>query len=328
MKLILAPMEGVIDPVMRDLLTRQNSPENGGGYDLCITEFVRVVDQLYPPKYFHRLCPELKKGGTTPSGVPVRVQLLGQNPDWMAENAVRAIELGSPGIDLNFGCPAKTVNRHKGGSILLKTPETVYQIIKKVRDAVPQDHEVSAKIRLGYEDKSLALENAAAVEAAGATSLAIHARTKLEGYKPPAHWHWIRKIKDHVNLPIIANGEIWSQADAQECQQESGCTDLMLGRGALALPNLAAVIKGQAEPLSWSEVVTLLVRFGHYDWQPSHPNYYQSRIKQWFRYLKTPYPQAGEIFPTLRKLKNLDEIIAVLEKSVTAGYCAPEAGHE
>jgi len=310
MKLILAPMEGVIDHVMRDLLTRQNH----NAYSLCITEFVRVVDQLYPPKYFHRLCPELLKGGTTPSGVPVRVQLLGQDPDWMAENAVRAIELGSPGIDLNFGCPAKSVNRHKGGAVLLKEPEKLYRIIKKVREAVPESHAVSAKIRLGYEDKSRALENAAAVEAAGANSLTVHARTKMEGYKPPAHWHWIKKIRDHVTLPIIANGEIWCLKDARECQEISGCSDLMLGRGALALPNLGSVIKQQADCMTWSETLDLLIEFAAYGWKPVHENYYQSRIKQWFRYLKTTYPEAVLLFPQLRKLKKLDDIVDLLKE--------------
>jgi len=133
MRIILAPMEGVVDHLMRDMLTRL------GGFDLCITEFVRVVDQLLPRRVFTRLCPELLTGGKTSSGVPVRVQLLGQEPAWLAENAARAVALGSPGIDLNFGCPAKTVNKSKGGAVLLKETETLYQIAKAVRAAVPAD---------------------------------------------------------------------------------------------------------------------------------------------------------------------------------------------
>ena len=95
MRVILAPMQGVLDPFVRQLLTEVNE------YDLCITEFVRVVDQLLPEKVFYRLCPELKNQGFTPSKTPVRVQLLGQHPNCLAENANRAIELGSHGIDLN-----------------------------------------------------------------------------------------------------------------------------------------------------------------------------------------------------------------------------------
>ena len=111
--------------------------------------------------------------------------------------------------------------------------------------AVPPEHKVTAKIRLGFEDKSLAIENAKAIEEAGADSLAIHARTKVEGYKPPAYWNWIALIKQQVDIPIIANGEIWSREDALNCQQQSQCQDVMLGRGALALPNLANVIRSE-----------------------------------------------------------------------------------
>ena len=122
MHITLAPMEGVVDHLMRDMLTQI------GGYDLCVTEFVRVVDAKLPPRVFYRLCPELHHGGVTPSGVPVKVQLLGQHPQWMAENAVTAVELGSHGVDINFGCPAKTVNKSQGGAVLLQYPDKLYDI--------------------------------------------------------------------------------------------------------------------------------------------------------------------------------------------------------
>ena len=97
MRVLLAPMEGVLDSLVRELLTEVND------YDLCITEFLRVVDQLLPVKSFYRLCPELHNNSLTPSGTRVRVQLLGQYPQWLAENAARAVELGSWGVDLNCG---------------------------------------------------------------------------------------------------------------------------------------------------------------------------------------------------------------------------------
>lgn len=121
MRVLLAPMEGVLDSPVRELLTEVND------YDLCITEFVRVVDQLLPAKVFHRLCPELHNNSRTPSGTQVRIQLLGQYPQWLAENAARAVELGSYGIDLNCGCPSKLVNGSGGGATLLKDPELIYR---------------------------------------------------------------------------------------------------------------------------------------------------------------------------------------------------------
>ncbi len=306
MKIVLAPMEGVVDHLMRDMLTKV------GGFDLCITEFVRVVEQLLPPRTFYRLCPELHHDAKTPSGVPVRVQLLGQHPQWLAENAVRAVELGSPGVDLNFGCPAKTVNKSKGGAVLLKEPETLYQIIKAVRDAVPAEHAVSAKIRLGFDDKSLALENADAITQAGASLLTIHARTKVDGYKPPAYWPWIKKIKQTTNIPIIANGEIWSAEDAKLCQEQSGCQDIMLGRGALALPNLANTIKHGHQAMTWEEVKALLVSYSGYEIYSDKGRYYPNRIKQWFNYLKRQYPEAEEMFIALRTLRDPQAIVDLL----------------
>ena len=230
-------MEGVVDFKMRQLLT------DLGGFDLCVTEFVRVVEDTLPERVFHRYCPELKTGGYTRAGTPVRIQLLGQVADALAANAVKAIRLGSHGIDLNFGCPAKTVNKSKGGAVLLKDPEHMYEIIKAVRDAVDPCHEVSAKIRLGFDDDSNSQEIVDAVVSAGASSLAIHARTKRDGYNPPAYWEKIPPLIKDKNISVVANGEIWQVEDAMLCQKRSHCQDLMLGRGALAMPDLAKQIK-------------------------------------------------------------------------------------
>ena len=309
MKVILAPMEGVVDHLMRDMLTQV------GGIDACVTEFVRVVEQKLSSKTFYRLCPELKHGSVTPAGVPVKVQLLGQHPQWLAENAQVAVDLGSPGVDLNFGCPAKTVNKSKGGAVLLREPETLYRIVSAVRAAVPSHLPVTAKVRLGYEDKSLAIENALAITQAGASELVVHARTKTEGYKPPAYWDWIAKIKQHTDIPIVANGEIWSQADAINCQQQSQCENLMIGRGALALPNLGNCIKYGEAPMPWSQLTQLLIDFSGYEIYGDKGRYYPNRIKQWCGYLKRQYPQAQVLFDNIRRLKHSDEIVAVLRQS-------------
>ena len=299
-------MEGVVDHLMRDMLTRV------GGFDLCVTEFMRVVENKLSKKTLYRLCPELKHGAKTPSGVPVRVQLLGQHPQWLAENAQLAVELGSPGIDLNFGCPAKTVNKSKGGAVLLQTPEVLYDIVKEVRSAVPESLPVTAKIRLGFNDTSLAFENAHALEDAGASEIVIHARTKTDGYKPPAYWDWIAKIKRRIDTPIIANGEIWNAEDAKRCQAMSNCEDIMLGRGALVMPNLAVSIRESEAPMPWQEVAQLLIDYSGYEIYGDKGRYYPNRIKQWCGYLKRQYLEAERLFEEIKRLRNADEIVGVL----------------
>ncbi|MFM2476913.1 tRNA dihydrouridine(16) synthase DusC [Celerinatantimonas sp. MCCC 1A17872] len=309
MRLILAPMEGVVDAQMRQLLTGL------GGYDLCVTEFVRVTEQKLPAKVFYRLCPELANDGKTASGTPVRVQLLGQSPEWLSLNAMTAIELGSPGIDLNFGCPAKTVNKSRGGAVLLKEPELIYQIVKAVREAVPSQYPVSAKIRLGYEDTNQTLEIADAVAQANASELTVHARTKKDGYRAPAYWGWIAKIRQHVTLPVIANGEIWDRESLKQCQEQSGAEQFMVGRGAVATPNLGAVLKTATAKMSWNDVLSLLIHFAQQPIDEKNTIYYPSRTKQWFSYLKLSYPQANDLFRQIRILKDRDAILNELERA-------------
>lgn len=307
MKITLAPMEGVMDHHMRQLLT------SIGGIDLCVTEFVRVVDLRLPAKVFRRLSPELYNDSKTSAGTPVRVQLLGQNPQCLALNADKALHIGSDGIDLNFGCPAKAVNKSKGGAILLKSPEKLYEIVKTVRQAVPKFQTLSAKIRLGYEDKSLAIENAQAICEAGADELAVHARTKEEGYKPPVHWDWIAKIKDAVNIPVIANGDIFNLEDAQRCIEISGCERLMIGRGALATPNLAQVIKGDAEPYNWPQILDLMLEYSLVQTYGDKEKYLPNRIKQWLMFMRLQQPQAICFLQQVRKIKTSEDMLLAIK---------------
>lgn len=244
MKLFLAPMEGVTDHLMRNLLTKQ------GGIDYCVTEFLRVTKTLHPKKVFLNHCPELLTKSKTQSGVPVFLQLLGGDPFSLSDNAGRAVELGAAGIDLNFGCPAKTVNRHDGGAVLLKYPSRLFNILKKVRDSVPKNIPVSGKIRLGFEDASACIENTQALQEAGAHWITVHCRTKLEGYRPPAHWSWIPRIMETVSVPIIVNGDIQCLNSFFNCLNETKANHYMIGRASLTDPFLFNKIKSTLAHLS------------------------------------------------------------------------------
>tara|TARA_R110001583_G_scaffold9433_4_gene44769 strand:+ start:15202 stop:16143 length:942 start_codon:yes stop_codon:yes gene_type:complete len=306
MKVTLAPMEGVMDHHMRQLLTSL------GGIDLCVTEFIRVIELRLPAKVFRRLSPELYNDSKTASGTPVRIQLLGQNPRCLAENASKALHVGSDGIDLNFGCPAKAVNKSKGGAVLLKCPDTLYKIVKEVREIMPTNQILSAKIRLGYEDKSLAIENAQAIAEAGADEIAVHARTKEEGYRPPAHWHWIAKIREAINIPVTANGDIFSLEDAKRCMEISGCERLMIGRGALAMPNLAQVIKEKEAPYSWPQTLDLMTEYLFIQTHGDKEKYLPNRIKQWLTFMRLQQPQALTFLHHVRKIKTTSEMLEAI----------------
>lgn len=297
-QIVLAPMEGVVDAPMRRLQAAI------GGPDAMVTEFIRVTEHLLPAKVFYRLVPELQQPICGYGDVPLTVQLLGSNPETLGQNAVRAIELGAPAIDLNFGCPAKTVNKSMGGAIMLRQPSSVYAAVKGVRDVVDPRYPVSGKMRLGYEDKSLALENAKAIEEGGAAYLTVHARTKVEGYKPPAHWEYIARIREAVAIPVVANGEIWSPEDYHRCREVSGCERIMIGRGLVANPFLVEQIRNpdanRDTAYNWARLQPHLLNFFNDVKGSVEEHQVHGRIKQWLTMLGWHFPQAKELFAQLR----------------------------
>lgn len=326
MTILLAPMEGLLDHALRDVLTRV------GGVDRCVSEFIRVTDQLLPARVFTRIVPELLNGGRTRAGVPVRAQLLGSDPVCLADNAALLATLGPAGIDLNFGCPARTVNQHRGGAALLDEPQLVGDIVAAVRRAVPASMPVSAKMRLGFNDDGVAEACAEAIAAGGASELVVHARTRAHGYRPPAYWSRIADIRARVAIPVVANGEIWTVADALRCRAESGCQALMLGRGIVADPGLALALRahdagGEAGGIDegrgavpWDQVLSLLHDYWRNVATRVEPRHQAGRIKQWLNLLRRRYPQAEAAFVELRAVTDAARVRAWLEAATPARH--------
>lgn len=315
MRIVLAPMEGLVDPYMRDLLTRL------GGYDSCVTEFVRVTRGRLPRKSIMRICPELGAGGQTASGVPVTVQLLGGHAESMALNAGIIADMGAPGIDINFGCPSKKVNSNDGGAVLLQEPGRLYEIVAAIRQVVPSGTPVSAKLRLGYDDTALALDNALAVEGAGADFVTVHARTRADGYRAPARWEWLAKMNEALSIPVIANGDIRSVEDYWRCREISGCEDVMIGRAAVSRPDLARQIRLSQQQLEvgamgWPEVRKLLLGMGERMARDIESRHVATRLKQWMAMLKQEYHEAVDCFEQIRRLHDFEEMASMFRASV------------
>jgi len=230
--LVLAPMDGITDAPMRDYLGQI------GAFTFAVSEFIRVSGEVLPPKTFLREVPELLAGAKTRSGLPVQVQILGGDPDRVAQSAVNAVRAGATAIDINFGCPAPTVNRNDGGASLLRFPNRIREIVLATREAVPPSVPVSAKLRLGWDAIEAIHENAQMAFEGGAAWLTIHARTRVQGYKPPVFWPEIRKVRESLPIPIVANGDIWNLDDFRRCREETGCEHFMIGRASLANPAL------------------------------------------------------------------------------------------
>lgn len=234
--LVLAPMDGITDAPMR---AHQGL---SGAFTFAVSEFIRVSQEPIPAKVFRREVPELTEGGRTPTGLPVQVQILGGDPGRMAASAVNAVKAGATAIDINFGCPAPTVNRHDGGATLLKEPCRIRELIAAVRAAVPKELPVSAKIRLGWDCIDAVHTNAEMAAEGGASWITIHARTRVQGYTPPVYWKSIGDVRANLDIPVVANGDIWTFDDFLRCREETGCIHFMIGRGALANPSLPSQI--------------------------------------------------------------------------------------
>lgn len=320
-QLILAPMEGLADDILREVLTR------GGDYDYCVSEFIRITNNRLPGSAFQRRCPELRTGSQTSAGTPVRVQLLGSDPQLLALNAARLASLQPAGIDLNFGCPAPLVNRHRGGAALLNEPELLWQIATAVRQSVPLHIPVTAKMRLGINDTRRTLECAQALEAAGVAALIVHARTREDGYRPPARWEWIARIREVVQLPLIANGEVWNVADYFAIRAATACEDVMLGRGAVADPLLArrirlalchvktAVADDSFEVRSeeWADLQPWIAEFWARVQLKLEARHAPGRLKQWLALLQRNYSQAAYLYQCIRPLRTPQEVDQVLQ---------------
>lgn len=234
--LFLAPMEGLGDRRFRRAFERSI-----GGFDEACTEFIRVPGKVENPEKMAMGLAKAYDRNELVQGTPIAAQLMGSNPEFLALVATLLCERGAPRIDLNCGCPANKVTGNGAGSTLLKAPEHLNRcanaIAAAIRDAGTGTI-MTVKMRSGFDDASLLVDNLLAAQEAGAEFLTLHPRTKADGYRVRAKWEHIGVAKDVLRIPVVGNGDVISVAAAQSILAETGCDGIMIGRGAVQDPFL------------------------------------------------------------------------------------------
>ena len=218
----LAPLAGITDAVMRQLCEEQ-------GAAMTYTEMVSAKGLYYGDRKTPLLTQIPENAG------PTAIQIFGSEPEIMAAAAKKLDGLENVILDINMGCPVPKVVRNGDGSALMQNPDLVYEIVKATSNASSKP--VTAKIRAGFdEEHKNAVEVAKAIEAGGASAVAVHGRTRSQYYSGKADWNIIRDVKEAVSIPVIGNGDVMQTADGERMMAETGCDFVMIARGAMGNP--------------------------------------------------------------------------------------------
>ncbi len=237
--LVLAPMEGVTDVTFRRLIRQI------GGCGMTVTEFIPARSLIGGVPQFVRMA------AFDEDEHPISIQIYGNDPEMMARAARVAQDRGADVLDLNMGCPSKKVCKNSGGSALMKDPELSRRIIAAMRAAVSIPFTV--KMRAGWDrEHRNAVEMAQMCEEEGVEAVAVHWRTRAEGYGGERNLDTIRDVVDRLTIPVLANGDVLDVATARETLEATGCAGLMIGRGAIRNPwvfqQIAADLRGEVVP--------------------------------------------------------------------------------
>lgn len=234
--LFFAPMEGITDPSYRNMIFH-NYPE----WDFMACDFLRISSVgIYPDKHIIKHFGKEAYSNSAQKEKTIYQILTSENA--LNEIHIEKIKsLGFEWLDLNLGCPSKTVCKNKGGSFLLSELDTLRKIIKTIRSLFP--HRFTAKIRVGYKDDKNFIDILKLLENEGVDAITIHARTRDELYKGVAKWDYVKQAVKAVNVPVVGNGDIWTLEDIERYYDYTDAHSIMMARGALKTPWIAKLYK-------------------------------------------------------------------------------------
>ncbi len=309
--IILAPMAGVTDLPFRLLCKEQ-------GAGLLCMEMVSAKAIMYHNKNTEALLQ------IHPDERPVSLQLFGSDPDIISEMAKQIEERDFAILDINMGCPVPKVVNNNEGSALMKNPALVEQIVGKTVKAISKP--VTVKIRKGFDENHInAVEIAKAAEAAGASAVAVHGRTREQYYAGKADWDILAKVKEAVRIPVIGNGDVADCVSAKAMLDETGCDGIMIGRAARGNPWIFKEIStfletgSKPEAPSKAEVRDVILRHAALQLQVKGEYIGIREMRKHLSWYTAGYPNSSRLRARINEMETMEELIASVDSIFGGG---------
>lgn len=302
---ILAPMAGVSDLPFRLLCKEQ-------GAGLVCMEMVSAKAIHYGNQNTQALLQ------IHPEETPVSLQLFGSEPDLMAEIAAQIEELPFDILDINMGCPMPKIVNNGEGSALMKNPKLVEELVSKVSRAIKKP--VTVKIRKGFDESSInAVEIAKVAEAAGASAVAVHGRTREQYYSGHADWECIARVKEAVSIPVIGNGDITDARRAADMLTKTGCDGILIGRAAQGNPWIfrevtSYLLRGEIPKRPTDkEVKEMVLRHAQLQLQVKGEYIGVREMRKHLSWYTTGYPNSAKFRQTINTMSTMEELLDGLD---------------